>query len=844
MVAIRLSRRRAAALAGGYAAAIVALTALLFAAEARTAQLVGLHRAVYPEVGFAGTPLVDDVSPGIDLDFLAGDPRLPRRFFSVRWQGFWYVPEAGEVELHGAGDDRLDVWLDGELLIRRRPPADMHTETRVLTLDAGVHDLRVEYEQHGGAYAARLLWAPREGRPRPLPLHAIFHSRPGSDDLRLVRRTAWLRVVVALGWGAPVVSAIVFLVRRATARRARKAPAGGHRPANTGRPGGWIPGRRLAPAAPPPQPGPAPLPRSRRLGMHGAFLALSALFCSNVFLLTDLDSHAILGGDPALMNWQLQWVSRALFTDPANLFHGNVFHPHPNVVALTDHMLALAVVNAPLSLLSESPWFGYNVLIFLAYYLSCAGGYWFVREMTGSHHAGAWAGVFWAFLFFRIHHMGHLQVLSYQGMPFVAAVLIRFLRSPSPARTAALTVAFLWQALVSWYLAAIAAVLAGVLALLHAGAQRLTLRHAAGAAAGVAVCAALLVPAALPYRTSLASTDLGARAAEALVPGDRVSLTDYLEPPRATLIGQLRQAGPSIWGERTLYVGYTALALALAGLFLRRGRAPAGAGDERAGASAVNGRWIATGVCLIVVGFVLARGFISSQQTPLPLYYLSELPGLDFLKGLRATPRFSLLLYFGVMILSAAGVAALAARCRSARTARVVVILLCAAFLVEVYPFRLPVEPRPYEVSRLDRAIPRIWQDEQRAPVVLHLPIHYFLRDYATPEAVYMLDSTHHWARVVNGFSGAEPRGFRATMAALHALPDERGVTALAELEVDLVAIHRTAPGEMRRALAAFFEAAPWAAVLRLGDESLVQIDRASIPHLPEGGRGGVDTQQ
>lgn len=825
---MRFSRRRAAVLAGGYAAVAACLTALLLSVDARLAGLAGLHRQVYPNVDFAGTPLVDGVSRDVDLDFLAADPALPRRFFSVRWHGFWYVPEALEVELHGAGDDRLDVWLDGELVIRRRPPADMHTETRMLTLDAGVHELRVEYEQHGGGYAARLLWAPREGRPRPLPLRGMLHSRPDSDDLRLVRRAGWLRVVVALGWGAPALLGIAFLVRRATARRARNARAGGRRSLSVGRPSGWIPGWRLASSASPPPRAPAPLSRGARLGMHGAFLALSALFCSNVFLLTDLDSHAILGGDPALMNWQLQWVSRALLTDPGNLFNGNVFHPHPNVVALTDHMLALAVVNAPLSLLSESPWFGYNLLIFLAYYLSCAGGYWFVREITGSHHAGVWAGVFWAFLFFRIHHIGHLQVLSYQGMPFVAVTLIRFLRTPSRARTAALTAASLAQALVSWYLAAITAVLAGVLALLHASGQRLTLRHAAGAAAGLAVCAAVLVPAAVPYRTSLEATGLGDRAAEVLVPSDRVSLADYLEPPRATLIGQLRQVGPSIWGERTLYAGYTALALALAGLFLRRGRA-AGAGNERARSPEVNGRWIATGVCLIVVGFVLARGFISSQQTPLPLYYLSELPGLDFLKGLRATPRFSLLLYFGIMILSAAGVASLAARCRSARRAWMVVILLCAAFLVEVYPYRLPVEPRPYEVSRLDRAIPRIWRDERRAPVVLHLPIHYFLRDYATPEAVYMLDSTHHWARVVNGFSGAEPRGFRETMAALHALPDDRGVAALSELEVDLVAIHRAAPAAERRSLSAFFEAAPWATVHRVGDERLVRIDRASF---------------
>ena len=130
---------------------------------------------------------------------------------------------------------------------------------------------------------------------------------------------------------------------------------------------------------------PERLAGSGLLAVHAVFLGLSALFCSRVFLLTDLDSHAILGGDPALMNWQLQWVSRALYTDPLNLFNGNTFYPHPNVIALTDHMLSLAVINAPLSMLSDSPWFGYNLLIFLAYYLSCVGGYWFMREVTGSH---------------------------------------------------------------------------------------------------------------------------------------------------------------------------------------------------------------------------------------------------------------------------------------------------------------------------------------------------------------------------------------------------------------------------------------------------------------------------
>ena len=826
---MRLSPRHFRTVAGGCGALVVALTVLLVALDARMSERTGLQRAVYPEVGFGGMPRID-VGRSVSLDFLLEDPALPRQFFSIRWNGFWHLPAGGVVELIGAGDDRhdrLDVWLDGEQVIQHRPPAGTRTQSRTLRLEAGVHHLRVDYEQHGGARALSLLWAPQGEHPRPLPSRHLFQTWPDRDAIRLANHATWLKRIVSIGWSMSVALGVAFLARHPRFRRLlRKLTR-----AAGGRPHGHRADEITASQ-------PEPLGARGLLVVNAAFLGLSALFSSKAFLLTDLDSHAILGGDPALMNWQLQWVSRALYTDPLNLFNGNTFHPHPNVVALTDHMLSLAVINAPLSMLSDSPWFGYNLLIFLAYYLSCVGGYWFMREVTGSYQAGFWAGIFWAFLFFRIHHIGHLQVLSFQWMPFVAAALIRFLRSPTRARTLTLSVCFVAQALVSWYHAVITTILVLVLSVLQIGRQRLTLRHAAGAAAAVALCAAVVLPAAIPYRRSLDETNLDNRYLEALVPGDRVSLSSYLEPPLATLVGQMRQAGPWIWGEQTLYVGYTALALALAGLLIRR---PHLTPDGHAPPRIVDTRWVATGICLVIAGFVLAKGFVSSQQVRLPLLHLSEVPGLDFLKGLRATQRFSLLLYFGIMILSGAGATVLAARCRSARSAWVATSLACLVFLAEVYPVRLPFEPRPYEISRLDMAIPKLWREETRTPVVLHLPIHYFLRAYATPEAVYMLDSTHHWARVVNGFSGAEPRGFRRTMEALDALPERRGVAALAELGVDLVAIHRSAPAAKRRSLAAFFEEASWATVHGVGDEHLVRIDPASIPAAtgradPQGG--------
>ena len=177
-----------------------ALSALLFFLSPGAADRTGVRRQVFPAVGFNGTPLLDDVGTTITLDFLNDDPDLPRRFFSARWTGYWYAPEAGDVELHGAGDDRLDVWLDGELVIRRTPPADMHTLVRTVRLDAGVHELRVEYEQHGGGFNMRLEWAQPGGRTRPLPPYRLFHEPPDTDDIRLAYGVAWLQRAVATFW--------------------------------------------------------------------------------------------------------------------------------------------------------------------------------------------------------------------------------------------------------------------------------------------------------------------------------------------------------------------------------------------------------------------------------------------------------------------------------------------------------------------------------------------------------------------------------------------------------------------------------------------------------------------
>ncbi|MXZ71396.1 MAG: hypothetical protein F4Z04_07815 [Acidobacteria bacterium] len=211
-------RRSARVLATVYAAITVVLSVLLPVLEAGLAERAGLRRFVFPGVEFVGTPILDDISSDVTLGFLEDDPRLPRRFFSARWHGFLYLPEAAVLELYGEGDDRLDVWIDGDLVIRRTAPADAHTQVRSVSLAAGVHDFRAEYVQHGGAYHLRLESATGDGQPRSLSQHQLFFQRPDDRDIRLVHRTGWLRDAVSVLWLGPVAVGLVLVARAIAAR--------------------------------------------------------------------------------------------------------------------------------------------------------------------------------------------------------------------------------------------------------------------------------------------------------------------------------------------------------------------------------------------------------------------------------------------------------------------------------------------------------------------------------------------------------------------------------------------------------------------------------------------------
>jgi len=526
---------------------------------------------------------------------------------------------------------------------------------------------------------------------------------------------------------------------------------------------------------------------SRRslLAACALFLVLSLVFCRRFFDLTDLESHCMTDGDPGLNAWVLDWGTHALTTRGVSMLDGNAFFPYSKSIALVEHMTSLAVLNVFLKPFGSTPWFGYNVLVFLSYFLSGVGGFLFARDLTGSARAGVWGGLFWAFTFFRVHHMSHLQILSFEWMPFCVLYLRRGLREASLKNWGAFTVFFLLQSLVSWYLAVITAflvVIVGLFALEKSVFERRTLAMLAGS---IAISGAAILPVAHAYSVAAAHSTLVDRMATAMTSGDLVHLRDYLYPPAATWIGSQVWLNPySVWGENTLYIGYTAIVLALAGSIPeRRSR-----------------RSIGLGLALIVIGFWLSKGFVSNElHARLPLYWLARI--FPFLAGLRAAQRFSLLVYFGVLILSSLAIAR--TERLGARYLPTALLAACSViFLAEVFPVLLPYDGfrrHHFEYSRIDREIERIQRELGRHVAAIHFPIYHFVDAKPDHESPYLVGSTLHYASLVNGFASAAPLGWVEDVTIDNRLPEPTAVARLVERGVDLVCLHPALPAERRR---------------------------------------------
>lgn len=488
--------------------------------------------------------------------------------------------------------------------------------------------------------------------------------------------------------------------------------------------------------------------------------------------------HASYEGDARLVVWMIGWANHAVL-DGLPFFQSNLFFPAPGTLRYNEHLFGVSLFALPFTLAGVPPVVTHNLLWWWSFVLNGLAAYVWLRRFVADRLAAVVGGLAFAFSFFvMLHAHAHLQLQWMWGVPASLHLLARWFDAPSVTRAFVWAAVLTMQVLTSWYLAVIVVVANGLQALVllvwpasDAGpavepptrtASPWRARLWQGAAVAV-VMAACIWPFARPY------VGLSGEAQAALNSAD---LAAYLVPPQNTIVGRWWTAHIDarprwIWGEQTLFAGWTLLGLAACGVAAlpratRRSRRV----------------WIVP--LLAVGGFLLSLGpepALLGGSTFAPFAWLSALPGVS---GMRAPARFAALATLGLAGLGALGAERLVRAGRPGRfTVLLAVPLMLAEWFVVDFPGGVP--------QRLD--VPPVYRSAEvrGARAIVSLPDAYGTAQWYL-DADYAYFSTAHWTPTVNGFGREAPPGHADLIRIAHEFP--ASAATLRAFGVDYVIVH------------------------------------------------------
>lgn len=557
----------------------------------------------------------------------------------------------------------------------------------------------------------------------------------------------------------------------------------------------------------------APSDPDRGAGTAHVFLAALAYLILAVYVTWPLARHTsdhLYGIDPVrwpgaaplgmadhfLNLWILSWVCHALRHAPGSLFDANIFHPMPESLATGEHLLGAVPWYAPVYAATGNPIAAANALIFTSFVLGGLGMYLLVLDVTGRRGAAFVAGVVFAFAPWRFTWLVHLQLVGVHLLPFMVLFLRRALERGNATSVVGFAAALLLQALTSYYLAYICAVLCAAVLLWI---PRRAPRHRFGAILAAGAAAALVV--------GLVSRPYLRQVASGVVPsGTQAQALSWLRLASAQPLEFFVRGSPQ-------YAGLVPVALAVAGMAL--------------GGHGLRIRllflWAAAS------GFVLSLGPMWGEQS-LPYEWLASwVPGFS---TMRVPERFIILATLGVAGLAGIGTARLqrlvTARLRSrpaVSTANGLVTgLVLLALLADWVPREMRLSLRRFPTLVEAPLVYRWLADHGSGLPLLEIPARRggFVAAEAQARAQYY--SLLHWLPLLGGYNGYQPPFLDVYAELGHGLPAGDALQTLVNIvDVGWVLVHT---GELLPASRGAWNEDPRGLerVARLGDDAIFRV--------------------
>ena len=483
-------------------------------------------------------------------------------------------------------------------------------------------------------------------------------------------------------------------------------------------------------------------------------------------------------GDSSYFAWVMAWTTRALATDPLSLPHANTLHPLRYALFLDEPIVATSVLSLPLRLVTSDPIVILNLMRLVTFFLSALG----VRALAlslGLTPLSAFAvGALFSFSSNRISTPAHLSVLGTQFLPLYFLFLHRWGRTGS-ARAAALAGTFF--GLSAWacgYQALLAAAILPIPILLLIE-KREFLKTAP---LGVAAALALLLPLRWLHLQALRPLQYERTADE----------TVFFSAPLEGLFST--SASNRIWGaltenlrsivEADLFQGLTVLVLAGIALWSVRtassSRRTIAVYATLAGCAVL----VALGPEIRLLGVTLFKG---------PFAWLRE---IEVFRMIRVPARASVFVCLGLSLLAGFGLDRI-------RRTGVKVALLCLALLeATVAPLNVVAADRCIDSAEPTPPIYAWLKSQPLDAPVIELPILPNDGLFQRPrfdDSVYLLRSTTHWKRLVNGYAGTEPAQYARVREVMRDFPSDESIALLRSLDVRYVIVHLRGFGPNRR---------------------------------------------